>query len=125
MFIQVVEERTDWRGTGLPYPCHELNDKVGDDPGPGHLPSSVQCSKNSVAHGNSNPVRFFRIKDGDEERKDTPMPDIYAVFDGISVLGTGQRSRAILHVFVLPSCQSTTSSAEVVNLPPALLRPSD
>jgi hypothetical protein len=25
-------EETDWRGTGLPYPCNELNDEVGDDP---------------------------------------------------------------------------------------------
>jgi hypothetical protein len=67
----VVKERTGWRGTGLPYPCNELDDEVGDDPGPVHLPSSVQCSKNSVTHGNSNPVRLFRIKDGDEEREES------------------------------------------------------
>jgi hypothetical protein len=53
------------------------------------------------------------------------MLGICAVSDGISVLGARQRSEAILHVFVLPSCQSTTSFAEVVNLPPALLRPLD
>jgi hypothetical protein len=110
---------------GLPYPCNELDDEVGDDPGPVHLPPSVQCSKNGVTHGNSNPVRLFRIKDGDEEREDTPMLGIYAVSDGISVLGAGQRSEAVLHVFVFSSYQSTTSFAEVVNLPPALLRPLD
>jgi hypothetical protein len=104
MFIQVVEERTDWRGTGLPYPCNELNDEVGDDPGLVHLPSSVQCSKNSVTHGNNNPVWLFWIKDGDEECEDTPMSGICTVSDGISVLGAGQRSEAILHVFVLSSC---------------------
>jgi hypothetical protein len=53
------------------------------------------------------------------------MPGICTVFDGISVLGAGQRSEAIFHVFVLPSCQSATSFAEVVNFPPALLRPLD
>jgi hypothetical protein len=85
----MVEERANWRGTGLPYPCNQLNDKVGNDLGLVYLPTSIQRSKNCVTHGNSNPVWLFRIKDVDEEREDAPMPDIHAVFNGISVFGVG------------------------------------
>jgi hypothetical protein len=79
----MIEKRADGRGAGLPYPCSKLNDEVGDDPGPVHLPSSVECSKNCVTHCNNNPVRLFRIKDGDEECEDMPMPGIRAIFDGV------------------------------------------
>jgi hypothetical protein len=41
--IQMIKKRADGRGAGLPYSGSKLNDEVGDDPGPIHLPSSVQC----------------------------------------------------------------------------------
>jgi hypothetical protein len=121
--IQVIKKKADGRGAGLSYPCSKLNDEVGDDPGPVHLPSFIQCSKDGVTHGNSYPVRLFWIKDGDEERKDTPMPGIRAIFDGVSILGAWQLLEAVLHVLILPSCQSATSRAEIIHLPPTLLRP--
>jgi hypothetical protein len=121
--IQVIKKRADGGGTGLPYPCSELNDKVGDDPGLVHLPSSVQCSENCVTHGNRNPVWLFRIEDGDEESEETPMPRIRAVFNGVSVFGAGQRLEAIFDVLILPPRHSATSRAEVIYFPPALLRP--
>jgi hypothetical protein len=39
--IKMIEKRVDGRGARLSYPGSKLNDEVGDDSGPVHLPSSV------------------------------------------------------------------------------------
>jgi hypothetical protein len=119
----MIKERADERGARLPYTGSKLNYKVGDDPGPVHLSSSVQRSKDCVTHGNSYPVWLFRIQDRDEKREHTPMPRIRAILDGISILGAWQLLETVFDVLVLPACQSATSRAEIVNFSPALLRP--
>jgi hypothetical protein len=108
----MIEKRADGRGAGLPYLCSKLNDEVGDDPGLVHLPSSVQCSKNCVTHCNSNPVRLFWIKDGDEECKDTPMPGICAIFVAYPSLGLGSSWKQSF----------TYSSFRPANPPPPVLK---
>jgi hypothetical protein len=98
-----------------------LNDEGGDDPRPVHLPPSIQCAEYCVIPGNSNPVGLFRINDGDEEREKPLVPWILAVVNRVSVLWAWQVLEALLHIFVLPTRQSATTFAEMVNLPPTLL----
>jgi hypothetical protein len=121
--IQVIKKRAEGRGARLPYPGSKLNYEVGDDPGPVHLSSFVQCSKYRVTHGNRYPVRLFWIQARDKKREHTPMPRIRAVLDGVSILGAWQLLEIVFDVLVLPACQSTTSRAEIVNFSPALLCP--
>jgi hypothetical protein len=121
--IQMVKEWADGRGARLPYPCSKLNYEVGDDPGPVHLPSSIQRSKDCVTHGNSYPVWLFWIQNGDEKCEHPPMPRIRAVLDGVRILGARQFLETVLDVLVLPACQSATARAEIVDFSLALLRP--
>jgi hypothetical protein len=85
--IQMVKEWADGGGMRLPYSCSKLNDKVGDDPSPVHLPSSIQHSKDCVTHGDSYPVWLFWIQNGDEKCEHPPVSWIRAVLDGVPILG--------------------------------------
>jgi hypothetical protein len=53
------------------------------------------------------------------------VPRILAVINRVSVLRAWQVLEALLHIFVLPAHQSATALAEMVDLPLALLFPSE